>query len=430
MNKAAIRRFLSFCILILLISKANAQLFGSFSSCDPNPYPWYIGGNNLAPIAPANAPPHWTPPLTDIGTCNNFPFILKANNNPAICISTNGKVGIGLGHNNPLATLDVKDQSSFRIYSDAAGNVESSTHINLIAGLGKDLSFGEGSASSNSNRMVIKSGGNIGIGTLSPLDKLHVMNGNIYLQTGNLKVSGGNAIIDGKTIINSISASNQALSINLNSSVRFLTYGDGATHIATNLQVGFTNSSIQNVFSRLNLSCPGSSPNMEGLRITTDAGSTARMINVDNTSNQIGPLVPTTSVFGVYGNGRTVIGAEFPNNPANAGRIYMLAVNGLIGARAIKVSIQNPWPDYVFKNDYKLQSLESLEYYLDKNQHLPNIPSATDLNSDICGLDLAEMQGKQMEKIEEIFLHLIELNKQIKALKNENSELKKQLKSH
>ncbi len=99
-----------------------------------------------------------------------------------------------------------------------------------------------------------------------------------------------------------------------------------------------------------------------------------------------------------------------------------------IGAREIKVSIQNPWPDYVFNKTYNLQSLEGVEKYIKQNQHLPNIPSAKELNKDVLGLDLAKMQGLQMEKIEEIYLHLIELNKQIKELKKENEELKKQIK--
>jgi hypothetical protein len=103
----------------------------------------------------------------------------------------------------------------------------------------------------------------------------------------------------------------------------------------------------------------------------------------------------------------------------------MLTVNGKIGARSIRVSLQSPWPDYVFSKSYNLQSLEGIEKYIDKNAHLPNIPSAKELSKDELGLDLAHMQGLQMEKIEEIYLHLINLNKQIQALKKENEELKK-----
>ena len=121
-------------------------------------------------------------------------------------------------------------------------------------------------------------------------------------------------------------------------------------------------------------------------------------------------------------NGAVNIGTPFTTTSP-----YMLTVNGRIGAREIKVSIQNPWPDYVFTKEYKLSSLETIENYIVQNKHLPNVPAANDLSKEVCGLDIAKMQGIQMEKIEEIYLHLIELNNQIKELKKENALLKEQL---
>jgi hypothetical protein len=102
-------------------------------------------------------------------------------------------------------------------------------------------------------------------------------------------------------------------------------------------------------------------------------------------------------------------------------------VNGRIGAREIKVSIQNPWPDYVFEKGYIPKSLEAVEEYITKHKHLPGIPDAKSLETEACGLDIAYMQGLQMEKIEEIYLHLIELGKEVKELKKENALLKCQL---
>jgi hypothetical protein len=119
--------------------------------------------------------------------------------------------------------------------------------------------------------------------------------------------------------------------------------------------------------------------------------------------------------------GAVNIGDAFPINSA-----YMLTVNGRIGAREIKVSIQNPWPDYVFEKSYELKSLEKLEEYVALNKHLPGVPDARSLEREVCGLDLAQMQGLQMEKIEEIYLHLIEMNKAMKELKRENEKLKQQ----
>lgn len=128
-----------------------------------------------------------------------------------------------------------------------------------------------------------------------------------------------------------------------------------------------------------------------------------------------------STVFQVSNNGQTSIGGAMATSSS-----YMLTVNGKIGAREVKVTLSNPWPDYVFEKKYKLLSLKELENYILKNKHLPGIPKAADLEKDEIGLDVGKMQTVQMEKIEEIYLHLIELNKQIEELKKENELLKKQ----
>jgi hypothetical protein len=155
-----------------------------------------------------------------------------------------------------------------------------------------------------------------------------------------------------------------------------------------------------------------------------DASGKYPFVVKPNGATSIG--IPTstayTSPYMLQVSGAVNIGDAFPTNSA-----YMLTVNGRIGAREIKVSIQNPWPDYVFEKSYELKSLESIEKYITTHQHLPGIPDAKSLEREACGLDLAQMQGLQMEKIEEIYLHLIEMNKALKELKSENKRLKRQL---
>lgn len=77
------------------------------------------------------------------------------------------------------------------------------------------------------------------------------------------------------------------------------------------------------------------------------------------------------------------------------------------------------------KKNYKLQSLDIVQNYVKENKHLPNIPSAAELQKEECGLDLAQMQSKQMQKIEDIYLYLFEMKNEIEKLKTENLELKK-----
>jgi hypothetical protein len=89
---------------------------------------------------------------------------------------------------------------------------------------------------------------------------------------------------------------------------------------------------------------------------------------------------------------------------------FKLAVEGGIGARLVKVTAPPSWPDYVFGNDYKLRSLASLEAFIKKNNHLPNIPSAATVKEE--GIDLGDMNAKLLEKIEE-------LSKKVEALEKE-----------
>ncbi|MDD3860993.1 MAG: hypothetical protein PHW83_12400, partial [Bacteroidales bacterium] len=79
----------------------------------------------------------------------------------------------------------------------------------------------------------------------------------------------------------------------------------------------------------------------------------------------------------------------------------------------------NPtWCDYVFNSDYSLMSISELENFIAQNKHLPNIPSATEVENE--GLKLKEMNQLMMQKIEELTLYIIELNKRIEELENKN----------
>jgi hypothetical protein len=99
-------------------------------------------------------------------------------------------------------------------------------------------------------------------------------------------------------------------------------------------------------------------------------------------------------------NGNVGIGTSNPG-------LYKLAVEGAFGARSIKVT-QASWADFVFNDSYKLKSLTELEKFIKENKHLPEIQTACEIERD--GLDMAEIIAKQMQKIEELTLYIIELN--------------------
>lgn len=122
-----------------------------------------------------------------------------------------------------------------------------------------------------------------------------------------------------------------------------------------------------------------------------------------------------TSNFAVIDNGNMGLGVSNPTNK--------LDVNGMIHAKEVKVDLQN-WPDYVFENTYKLNSLEEIEKHIKDKGHLPNIPSAKEVMEN--GINLGDMNRKLLEKIEELTLYSIEQNKQINNLKEGNKVLQQQ----
>ena len=80
--------------------------------------------------------------------------------------------------------------------------------------------------------------------------------------------------------------------------------------------------------------------------------------------------------------------------------------------------------DYVFEEEYELMNLEEVKAFIEKNNHLPGIPSAAEMQKQ--GMSIGEMNTKLLEKIEELTLYMIELkkenkllNKKIKTLENE-----------
>ncbi len=101
-----------------------------------------------------------------------------------------------------------------------------------------------------------------------------------------------------------------------------------------------------------------------------------------------------------------------------------LSVNGKIRAHEIKVETSN-WPDYVFEEDYPLISLSALEKFIKANKHLPEVPSATEIEKN--GLDLGKTQTLFLKKLEELTLILIDKDKQLQKQQQELNEVKEQL---
>lgn len=118
------------------------------------------------------------------------------------------------------------------------------------------------------------------------------------------------------------------------------------------------------------------------------------------------------SILFLHNNRNVGIGTNDPSSK--------LTVNGWIKAEGIKIIQNVVGADFVFEKDYDLMSLDQLESYIDTNKHLPGIPSAEEMKEQ--GVNLNEFQGKLLQKIEELTLYMIKLEKK-------NQELEKHIKA-
>ncbi|MHC0446387.1 hypothetical protein ACWA1F_13335 [Flavobacterium sp. 3-218] len=129
-----------------------------------------------------------------------------------------------------------------------------------------------------------------------------------------------------------------------------------------------------------------------------------------------------TEVMRINSRGNVGIGIINPQNK--------LDVNGTIHSKEVKVDMAGwDWPDFVFKKEYNLPTLEQVEKHITEKGHLENIPSEKEVLKS--GINLGEMDAKLLQKIEELTLYMIEMKKEnnemkkdISALKQENKMLK------
>jgi len=88
-----------------------------------------------------------------------------------------------------------------------------------------------------------------------------------------------------------------------------------------------------------------------------------------------------------------------------------LTVNGTIHAEEVIVDLSVPAPDYVFEKEYKLPPISELEYFIEKNSHLPEFPPAKEMETE--GIILSQMNLNLLKRIEELTLYIIAQEKRI-----------------
>lgn len=160
------------------------------------------------------------------------------------------------------------------------------------------------------------------------------------------------------------------------------------------------------------------------LNTSSTANKTAFEININNTNPKIFSAknsISGKSIFQIYGDGKVELNSSNDNNGllvinnSNGNPVYNVFGNGKVWAQEMRITVQNPWGDFVFEKDYRLISIKELEEFIKSYKHLPNIPSASQIETE--GLDIAEIQRLQMIKIEELTMYIIQLKAEIEKLK-------------
>ncbi len=155
------------------------------------------------------------------------------------------------------------------------------------------------------------------------------------------------------------------------------------------------------------------------------------MYEVNGQEPTIAELINPSSGSGTTGSGESVwntAGSDIDYIAGNVGigttaqASYRLAVNGNIHTKEVKVDLDG-WADYVFSEGYQLPTLEEVKKHIDEKGHLPNIPSAKEVETN--GIQLGEMNKLLLEKIEELTLYVIELKKENKKQQQDIEILKR-----
>ncbi|MDP1815404.1 MAG: hypothetical protein Q8K92_13225 [Leadbetterella sp.] len=354
--------------------------------------PWLRGGNAISAGE-------------FIGTTNPEPLVFKVNGNFSGKINSTGLVsfGIGAGQNNS-ANYNIA-MGAYSLYANTTGlgNVAIGYDVmsTTTTGVSGNNNIGIGSSTLQNNR----GSKNIALGVNAMISNtLGSSNVAIGASAGFKNTTGSYnfALGDGALTENQIGSDNVGIGPD---ALRFVT---GSRNVGIGTWSGRQATGSDNVFIGYSAGTAESGSNKLYIANT---GTTTPLVYGDFAAKfvSVGDI-PDAKRFAV----------------ANAG-VYGLLVQKGILTEKLKVATlaTTDWADYVFEPEYKskMMSLEDIEKYTIQNRHLPNVPSAEEMVK--TGLDYTQTSKMFMEKIEELTLYMIELNKEIKALKAENETLKK-----
>ena len=265
--------------------------------------------------------------------------------------------------------------------------------------------------------LFLSDNGNVGVGTKNPQAKLHIQDGTSQDANILLASTGTNkSVIQFRTNATNITVGSDnvmrfnATSMQFNPSSQMVVNGNFKVtgNIVLSGLSGAT-TKILTIGSNGQLSTadiPETADNLGNHTATQNLNLNDKKI-VNGASSTDGIFVSTSGSVGIG-----------TSNP-----LYKLSVNGTILAKEIRVNEDaSYWPDFVFDKDYELMSLSEVKQFVSKHKHLPSVPSAADIDGK--DVSLGEMNRILLQKIEELTLYIIDLQKQIDEMKQHREERK------
>jgi Phage T4 tail fibre len=285
------------------------------------------------------------------------------------------------------------------------------------------------------DRLNIDLSGNVGVGTVTPANKLSV-NGNADV-SGNLSVShataNGTLSRTGLNVIRVTGTTQSVTSYDKAIAATLLEYSIPSGLTDSGYKIGVDASSYSGsasfngtlessigVWARGGIHVSGPSA-----RIRTAYGVYAELLsNAGTIDNGYGVYIASQLYTGGVVTNRYDLFASTPTAKNYfAGKVGIgttnitneLTVAGTISAKEIKVTTTGA--DYVFENDYKLRPLAEVESFIAEHKHLPEMMSAKAMQAD--GMPVSEVVTKQLAKIEELTLYAIAQKKETEAARAE-----------